>query len=140
MFGQVQLTTETPANSAGSVEGRLSDDMYIPRTGTPSSLAVLISHNSPVAFLVLLLTNAITPSQPLIRDRHCVRHASLQGSLTDMSTNSKGDFSFLDCPTTAVRYHSSSMAKLINMRCLDATWTSQRAGYTALHSVGSRIR
>jgi hypothetical protein len=37
-------------------------------------LAVFTSQIAPIAFAVFLLTKAITPSHPLMRERHCVFH------------------------------------------------------------------
>jgi hypothetical protein len=90
MLSHVQATFFTPVYSAGRVAGRSSVVVYMAITETPSSLAVFTSQIAPIAFAVFLLTKAITPSHPLMRERHCVFHFSSNGSLTDMLVNSNG--------------------------------------------------
>jgi hypothetical protein len=88
------------------------------RRGISSSLAHLISQSCPSAFLVFLVTIINTPSHPFIFVRHFVFHAESQGSLTDISMNSKGLLLFFACPTKKSRKFASSIAKLINILLL----------------------
>src|SRR5216684_647564 len=124
MLSHVQATFFTPVYSAGRVAGRSSVVVYMAITETRSSLAVFTSQIAPVAFAVFLLTKAIIPSHPLMRERHCVFHFSSNGSLTDMLVNSNGLLPSFACPIRCSFAHLSSMAKLIKMRYFVANFVS----------------
>src|SRR5712692_7360367 len=100
-LSQLQMFTRLPLNDAGSV-GR-SPLIHISMVGTASSSAHFISQSSPSALAVFFEIRAITPSQPLTRDRQFVFHCTSQGSLTDISTKSNGVFASLACPTRKFR-------------------------------------
>src|SRR5690606_10909991 len=119
ILSQVQFTTLTPSNSFGRLVGRSSLYPQTPLRGISSSLAHFISHNCPSAFLVFFVTITKTPSHPFILFLQFVFQAESHGFLTDISTNSNGEFSFLACPTKKSLKLLSSMAKLINTLFLD---------------------
>src|SRR5690606_37259920 len=98
----VQSITFLPVSSEGTTP---CTDFWawMPITGTPSSLAHLISHRCPSALIERLVTMAISPSHPLILLRQLVFHWLSQGCLTDMSTKLKVDLAFFACPTKRSR-------------------------------------
>ncbi len=65
MLSHVHALTLIPENSAGSVDGRSSVVVYIPRQEIPSSLIALISHSCPSAFFEFLLGSRPIDFMPL---------------------------------------------------------------------------
>src|SRR2546425_2013059 len=116
---QVHSITFLRASSGGMAPFFL-ESVCTPIIGIPSSTAHCISHLAPSALAVCVLSNAITPSHPLMTVRHRVFHFSSNGSFIDMSVKEKGVFSFLAWPTRYSLAHLSSMAKLIKTRFLRA--------------------